>query len=126
MNRLVLLDIPTPSVLVSVNQNSLTVVTVTLTVTDTRCAAMYFVEVTQDGSSDPPIIMSSSSPSVSVTDLDLCRNSYSIVGFVQAPSGQRGARSSSQPIPVDLSGTHANQHNNYIEHKYLYFSVARR
>ncbi len=124
MNRLVSTDIPTPSL--SVSQDSLTIVTVTLTVTDTRCAAMYCVEVTQDGSSDPPIIMSSSSPSVSVTDLDLCRNSYSIVGFVQAPSGQSGARSSSQPIPVDLSGTHANQHNNYIEHKYLYFSVARR
>ncbi len=82
--------------------------TVTLTVTDSRCAATYFVEVTQDGSSDSPVIMSSSSPSVSVTDLDLCRNSYSIVGFVQAPSSQRGARSLSQPIPVDSSGTRAN------------------
>ncbi len=97
MNRLVSTDIPTPTN-VSVRQDSLTAVPVNLTVTDTRCAAMYFVEVTQDGSSDPPIIMSSSSPSVSVTDLDLCRNSYSIVGFVQAASGQRGARSSPQQI----------------------------
>ncbi len=91
---------------VSVSQDSLTAVTVTLTVSDTPCAEMYFVEVTQDGSSDSPIIRSSSSPSVIVDGLDLCRNRYSVVGFVQFPSGLIGERLSSQPLDVNVSGVY--------------------
>ena len=70
--------------------------TVTLTVTDIRCAAMYFVEVIQVDGNESPIIISNSMSAVSVTGLDLCRNRYSVVGFVQAPSGQMGERSSAQ------------------------------
>ena len=73
----------------------------TLTVGDDRCASMYFVEASQMGSNDP-IIMSSSSPSVSVTNLDLCRNRYSIVGYVQASTGMQGGRSSTQIIPSGM------------------------
>ena len=87
-----------PTQAVSVSQDSLTAVTVTLTGRDSRCVSLYFVEITQMGSSDSPIVMNSPSPSISVTGLDLCRDRYSVVGFVQAPSGIQGGRSTAQMI----------------------------
>ncbi len=89
---------------VSVSQDSLTAVTVTLIVENSRCASLYFMEITQMDSSDPPIFMNSSSSSMNVAGLDLCRNRYSVVGFVEAPSGLQGGRSKPQKIQVDLSG----------------------
>ncbi len=92
----------------SVSQDSLTAVTVTLTVMgDSRCASLYFVEIAQIGSSDPPIVMNSSSPSIIVTGLDLCMNHYSVVGFVEAPSGVQGGRSGPQEIDQNPSGMNA-------------------
>ncbi|XP_064397825.1 uncharacterized protein LOC135344527 isoform X2 [Halichondria panicea] len=96
-----MLLIPDPTQAVSVSQDSLTAVTVTLTGGDSRCISLYFVEVTQMGSSDSPIIMSSSSPSIGVTGLDLCRNCYFVVGFVQALSGVQGGRSTPQMISLE-------------------------
>ncbi len=87
-----------PTQAVSVSQDSLTAMTVTLTGGDSRCVSLYVVEVTQIGSSDSPIAMNSPSPSIGVTGLDLCRNRYSVVGFVQAPSGVQGGRSTPQMI----------------------------
>ena len=96
-----------PTQAVSVSQDSLTAVTVTLTGGDSRCISLYFVEVTQMGSSDSPIIMSSSSPSIGVTGLDLCRNCYFVVGFVQALSGVQGGRSTPQMISKYMSDLEA-------------------
>ncbi len=59
------------------------------------------------GSSDSPVIMSSSSPSIGVTDLDLCRNRYSVIGFVQAPSGIKGGRSTPHMIGKYMSDLEA-------------------
>ena len=85
------------------SQDSLTAVTVTLTGGDSRCISLYFVEIIQMGSNDSPVIMSSSSPSTSVTGLDLCRDRYFVVGFVQAPSGVQGGRSTPQMIGKYIS-----------------------
>ncbi len=87
-----------PTQAVSVSQDSLTAVTVTLTGGDSRCISLYFVVITDIGSSDSPVVMSSSSPSINVTGLDLCRNRYIVVSFVQAPSGVQGGRSTPQMI----------------------------
>ena len=87
-----------PTQAVSVSQDSLTAVTVNLMGGESRCISLYFVEITQNGSSDSPVIMNSPSPSIGVTELDLCRNRYSFVGFVQAPSGVQGGRSTAQMI----------------------------
>ena len=51
------------------------------------------------GSSSRPIIMSSPTPSVTVSGLDLCGKRYSAVGYVQAPNGPQGARSLVMVIP---------------------------
>ena len=85
------------------SQDSLTAVTVTLTGGDSHCISLYFVEITQMGSNDPPTIMSNSFPSIGVTGLDLCRNRYSVVGYVQAPSGVQGGRSTPQMIGKYIS-----------------------
>ncbi|XP_064393580.1 uncharacterized protein LOC135341041 [Halichondria panicea] len=93
--------IPDPTQAVSVSQDSLTAVTVNLMGGESRCISLYFVEITQNGSSDSPVIMNSPSPSIGVTELDLCRNRYSFVGFVQAPSGVQGGRSTAQMIGLE-------------------------
>ncbi len=72
----------------SVSQDSLTAVTVNVTVGDSRCASLYFVEITQIDSSHSPIVINSSSPSICVTGLALCMNRYSFVGFVKTPRGE--------------------------------------
>ncbi len=92
-----------PTQAVSVTKDSLTAVTVTLTGGDSRCVSLYFVEITQMGSSDSPIVMNSLFPSIGVTGLDLCRDRYSVVGFVQAPSGIQGGRSTAQMIGKYIS-----------------------
>ncbi|XP_064393559.1 uncharacterized protein LOC135341019 isoform X2 [Halichondria panicea] len=96
-----MLLIPDPTQAVSVSQDSLTAVTVNLTGGDSCCISLYFVVITEIGSSDSPTIISSFSPSISVTGLDLCRNRYFIVGFVQAPSGVQGGRSTPQMISLE-------------------------
>ena len=94
--------IPVPAL--SSDQVSLTTLTLNLIVDNSRCASLYVVEIDQLGSGGPPITVNSSTPNISVTGLDLCTYYYSVVGYVQAPSGVRGERSSSTEIQPDLSG----------------------
>lgn len=89
-----------------VTQDSLTTLTVNLSVGDDRCASLYCVKITEQGNSQP-IIMNSTSPSVSVSGLNLCSNTYSVAGYVQAPNGMQGTRSSGEMIQVDLLGMKA-------------------
>ncbi len=96
-----------PTQAVSVSQDSLTAVTVNLTGGDSRCVSLYFVVITEIGSSDSPAIISGFYPSFSVTGLDLCRNRYFVVGFVQAPSGVQGGRSTPQMISKYMSDLEA-------------------
>ena len=73
--------------------------TMNVMVDDSQCASLYLMEITEIGGSSQLIIVSNSTPSVSVSGLDLCGKRYSAVGYVQAPNGPQGARSLVMVIP---------------------------
>ncbi len=95
--------IPTPTITM-VEQTSQYMASVSLSVDNTQCAATYVVNATQDGDSGPVSGGSSSTSPVIVNDLDVCRYSYSFVGFVITPSGVSGDTSTSYRFTADLSG----------------------
>ncbi len=63
---------------------------VSLSVDNTRCAATYVVNATQDGDSESVSGGSSSTSLVVVNGLDVCRYNYSFVGYVMTPGSISG------------------------------------
>ncbi len=70
-----------------------------MSVNNTLCSATYVVNATQDGDSGSVSSGSNSTSSVAINGLDLCRYSYSFVGYVITPGGVSGEPAmSSQPF----------------------------
>ncbi len=106
-------DIPTPAVL-SVDQITQSMVQVNVSVDSTECVATYVVNATQDGDSGSVSVGSSSTSPVTVDGLDVCRYSYSFVGYVITPDGVSGELSPPFSFTSDLSGMHSVYiYNNY-------------
>ena len=84
------------------SQNSQTMVGVAFVIDDPRCVAMYHVNVTQEGG--PNTGVSGSSSPVMVGDLDLCRYSYSFVGYTTSMTGEVSGVSASVNLMVNLTG----------------------
>ncbi len=78
---------------------------VSLSVDNTQCAATYVVNATQGGDSGSVSGGSSSTSPVVVNGLDVCRYSYSFVGYVITP-GDLSGNMSAPPFSFtgDLSG----------------------
>ncbi len=95
--------IPTPNITL-VEQISQSMANVSLSVDNTQCAATYVVNATQDGDSGSVSGGESFSSLVVVNGLDVCRYSYSVVGFVITPRGMSGNMSVPFSFTADLSG----------------------
>ena len=96
--------IPTPSITL-VEQMSQYIASVSLSVDNTRCVATYVVNATQDGDSGSVSGGSSPTSLVVVNGLDVCRYSYSFVGYVITPGNISGDMSAPFSFTADLSGT---------------------
>ena len=99
IRHLYISDIPVPSIQ-SVNQVSQYEVEVNTSVADTQCVAMYVVNTTGNYSNGG----SSRTSSVTVDGLDLCRYSYSFMGYVITPGNITGEMSPPFNFTGDLSG----------------------
>ena len=78
---------------------------VSLSVDNTQCAATYVVNATQDGDSGSVSGGESTTSLVAVNGLDMCRYSYTFVGFVITPRGVSGNMSAPPfSFTADLSG----------------------
>ncbi len=89
----------------SVDQISRSMVQVNMSVENTQCVATYVVNATQDGDSGSVSGGSSSTSLVVVNGLDVCRYSYSFVGYVMTPGNIFGDMSASLlSFTADLSG----------------------
>ncbi len=96
--------IPTPSITL-VEQTSQSMANVSLSVDNTQCTATYVVNATQDGDSGSVSGGSSSISPVTVNGLDVCRYSYSFVGYVITAGGSVGDTSAPPfSFTANLSG----------------------
>ncbi len=92
-------DIPVPSIQ-SVNQVSQYEMEVSTSVVDTQCVAMYVVNTIRNDSNG----RSSPTSPVTVDGIDLCRYSYSFVGYVITPGNITGDVSAPFSFTATLSG----------------------
>ncbi len=91
----------------SVDQISQSMVQVNMSVDNTRCAATYVINATQDGDSGSVSGGENSTSPVVVNGLDVCRYNYSFVGYVITPGGVSGELSPPFSFTSDLSGMHS-------------------
>ncbi len=102
--------IPTPSITL-VEQASQYMANLSLSVDNTRCAATYVVNATQDGDSGSVSGGSSSTTLVTVNGLDLCRYDHSFVGYVITAGGSVGDMSAPPfSFTANLSGMYNLMH----------------
>ncbi len=92
-------DIPVPGIQ-SVNQVSQHEVEVSTSVADTQCVAIYVVNTIRNNSNG----RSSATSPVTVDGIDLCRYSYSFVGYVITPGNITGDVSAPFSFTATLSG----------------------
>ncbi len=80
-------------------------VQVSMSVDNTECVAIYVINATQDGDSGSVSGGSSTTSPVVINALDVCRYSYSFVGYVITPGNISGNMSAPPfSFTADLSG----------------------
>ena len=107
--------ISTPKITL-IEQISQSMVQVNMSVDNTQCAATYVVNATQDGGSGSMSGGLSSTSPVTVNGLDVCRYSYSFVGYVITASNNPGDMSAPFRFIADLSGICNRPHNPHLFH----------
>ncbi len=86
------------------SQTSQFMVEVSFLLEDARCVSNYFVNVTRQEDGYTTSVLPVTSSPVIVKDLDLCRYSYSFVGYTTSVTGEVSEVSAPVNLTADLTG----------------------